>query len=314
MRLISVVTPCYNEEANVTELYNQVKENLEKINEYNFELIFIDNASTDNTVAILKLIAKEDHRVKIIVNSRNFGWIRSPYYGLIQASGDAVIYLASDLQDPPSLIIDFIKKWEEGYKIVIGVKSNSEESKIVFTIRKLFYNLIRKISDAEIDFVKNYTGFGLYDKQIIEILRKIEDPNPLLRSIISEIGFEKAKIEFIQPKRKKGKTKSNFYRLFDAAMLAMTSHSKVPLRFATIIGFFMGTLSFMIALIYLALKIFLWKDYPLGFASLIIGIFFFASVQLFFIGIIGEYIGAIYTQVMKRPLVIVKEKINFDEQ
>ncbi|MFA6923069.1 MAG: glycosyltransferase family 2 protein [Bacteroidales bacterium] len=313
MKLISIVTPCYNEEENVEELYSQVKTIFEKLDKYRFEMIFIDNASKDNTVLILKKIAEKDKRVKVIINSRNFGWIRSPYYGLIQATGDAVLFMACDFQDPPSLIPDFISKWEEGNKIVIGVKTNSEESKIIFTIRKLFYNFIRKISDAEIDFVKNYTGFGLYDKQIIEILRNIDDTNPLIRSIISEIGFEKAKIEFKQPTRKRGKTKANFYRLFDAAMLGMTSHSKVPLRLATIIGFIMGTLSFLVALLYLALKIFLWKDYPLGFASLIIGIFFFASIQLFFIGIIGEYIGAIYTQVMKRPLVIEKERINFDE-
>lgn len=305
----SIVTPCYNEEENVELLYNKVKEVFGQLGESNYEHIFIDNASTDNTVKILKSIASKDKNLKIIVNSRNFGHIRSPFYGLLQGSGDAVILLASDLQDPPEMIRDFILKWKEGYKIVVGVKKKSKESKIMFAIRKSFYNFIDLIS--EITLLKNFTGFGLYDKKIIEILKKINDPYPYLRGLICEIGFEIFAIEYTQPIRRKGKTKNNFYSLYDLAMLGITNHSKLPLRLAAILGFITAFISLLIALIYLIYKLVFWSNFSVGTAPIVIGLFFFSAVQLFFIGIIGEYIGSIHTQVLKRPLVIEKERINF---
>lgn len=311
MALISVVTPCYNEEDNVKELYSEVRSVFESLDErYAYEHIFIDNASKDGTVSILKGIAKKDKNIKIIVNARNFGHIRSPYHGILQASGDAVISICADLQDPPSMIKDFIKKWGEGYKIVVGVKSKSEENPIMFTIRKLYYNLIERYADTE--QIKNFTGFGLYDKEVVDILRKLDEPYPYFRGLITEVGFEKAEIEYVQPKRKKGETKNNFYTLYDMAMLGFVNHSKVPLRMATFIGFSVAIFSLLVAFAYFIYKLIFWQWFQLGMAPMVIGIFFFAAVQLFFIGIIGEYIGAIYTQVKNRPLVIEKERINFD--
>lgn len=312
MKLISIVTPCYNEEENVEELYLQVKNIFSNLPQYKYEHIFIDNASKDKTVYILKAIAKLDKNVKIIVNSRNFGHIRSPYYGVLQASGDAVIPVVADLQDPPHLISEFIKKWEEGYKIVLGVKSQSQESPTMFAIRKMYYDFINRVS--EIELTKNNTGFGLYDKSVIQILREINDPYPYFRGLISEIGFESYKIEYNQPSRKRGITKNNFYTLYDIAMLGITNHSKVPLRIATMLGFIMSLVSFLIAGCYLMLKLFFWNSFTLGTAPVVVGLFFFASVQLFFIGIIGEYIGSIHTQVLKKPLVIEQERINFERK
>lgn len=309
MPRVTVVSPCYNEEANVEELFQRVDAVFANLPGYEFDYIFIDNASKDRTVEVLKAMAKNDQRVKIIVNSRNFGHIRSPYYGLLQGTGEAVIYLASDLQDPPELIPDFIKKWEEGYKVVWAVKAQSHETPLMFLTRKLYYEMISKLS--EIELVKNATGFGLYDQRVIEILREIDDPYPYARGLISEIGFEVAKIPFVQPRRKRGITKNNFYTLYDIAMLGITNHSKVPLRLATMAGFCLSFLSLLVAMGYLVAKLIFWETFTLGLAPLIIGIFFFSSVQLFFIGILGEYIGSIYTQVLKRPLVVEKERVNF---
>ena len=306
---ISVVTPCYNEEDNVEALYNKVKEVLNGLEKYSYEHIFIDNASTDNTVGILKKIAAKDKNLKLIVNSRNFGHIRSPFYGLLQAHGDAVVSLASDFQDPPEMIKDFILKWKEGFKIVVGVKKQSKESKLMFGIRKLFYNFIGSIS--EINLLKNFTGFGLYDKKVIEILRQINDPYPYFRGLICEIGLEMFTVEYIQPARKRGASKNNFYSLYDMAMLGITNHSKLPLRMATMLGFVTAFVSLLIALIYFIYKIIFWQNFSVGTAPIVIGLFFFSAVQLFFIGIIGEYIGSINTQILKRPLVIEKERINF---
>ncbi|MBY9077513.1 glycosyltransferase family 2 protein [Paenibacillus sp. CGMCC 1.18879] len=312
MKTISIVTPCYNEEDNVEELYKQVKNVFENLPGYTYEHIFIDNASKDRTVAILKNIAHTDFNVKIIVNSRNFGHIRSPYHALLQAEGDAVILMVADLQDPPGMIKDFIEKWEEGYKVVLGVKTQSHESPAMFAIRKMYYNFINRVS--EIELTKNNTGFGLYDKQIIQILREIDDPYPYFRGLISDIGFESYKIEYVQPVRKRGITKNNFYTLYDIAMLGITNHSKIPLRLAAMLGFLMSALSLLVGLAYLVAKLLFWNKFSLGTAPLISGLFLFSSVQLFFIGIIGEYIGSIHTQVLKRPLVIEKERINFSKE
>ena len=311
MKLISVVTPCYNEEENVNSIYNEVKNVFAKLPDYTYEHIFIDNASQDKTVSILKDIASKDKNVKIIVNSRNFGHIRSPYYGLLQANGDAVILMVADLQDPPLLINDFISKWEEGYKIVTGTKTKSNENRIVFLIRKMFYNTISRISEA--NQIKNFTGFGLYDRQFIEILRNLDEPYPYFRGLIAELGFCRIEIPYTQPKREKGKTKNNFYTLYDIAMLGFVNHSKLPLRLSSFIGFTVALLSLLIAVAYFVYKLVFWKDFQVGIAPLVIGIFFFGGVQLFFLGIIGEYIGAIFTSVKKRPLVVEKERINFDD-
>lgn len=309
MKLITIVTPCFNEEENVYELYQQIKTIFLRLNKYKYEHVFIDNASTDSTVTILKSLAAKDHNVKIIVNSRNFGWIRSPFYGLLQAQGDAVVYLASDLQDPPLLIYEFLNKWEEGYKIVAGIKNKSNESNLMFFIRKIGYNFISKIADIKL--VKNFTGFGLYDKSIVTLLRNFDDPYPYFRGLIAEIGFEVCEIKYSQPSRKHGVTKSNFYKLYDIGMLGITSFSKIPIRLATMAGFTLSITSFILSLVFLFLKLVFWQHFSLGIAPILIGMFFFSSIQLFFIGLLGEYIASIHTQVMKRPLVIEKERINF---
>lgn len=309
MKLISIVTPCYNEEKNVTGLYNEVKNVFADLKNYRYEHIFIDNASTDKTVNRLKSIAAVDKNVKIIVNLKNYGHLKSPFYAILQASGEAVISVVADFQDPPVLIKDFIDRWERGYKVVVGIKSRSKENPLMFLLRKIYYSLIRSVSTSE--QIKNFTGFGLYDRSVIEILRQYDERYPYFRGLISELGFEIAKIEFTQPIRRKGRSNNNFYTLFDLAMLGIVNYSVLPLRVATFIGLITAVVSFLIALFYLFYKIIFWNSFQVGIAPLVIGIFFFSAIQLFFIGIIGEYIGAIYTQVKKRPLVIEKERVNF---
>jgi len=277
---------------------------------YRYEHIFIDNASKDRTGTLLREIAAKDKNVKVILNARNFGHIRSPYHAMLQAQGDAVISLVSDLQDPPELIGNFLAKWEEGFLVVIAVKQDSEESIIFFTLRRLYYELVSRL--AEIDLNKNATGFGLYDRRFMDIVAEMDDPYPYFRGLVSEVGFPLVKIPYHQPVRKRGITSNNFYRLYDIAMLGITSNSKVPLRLATMLGFTVSFLSFVVAMIYLFYKLIFWEQFTLGLAPLIVGLFFFGSVQLFFIGILGEYIGAIYTQVLKRPHVVELERINFD--
>ena len=311
-RKISIVTACYNEEDNVELLYEAVKSIFQDLDEYEYEHIFIDNASADKTVPILKEIAKKDKNVKIIVNARNFGHIRSPFHALIQARGDAVISLVADFQDPPEMIPEFIKKWNEGCKVVVGVKKESEENALLFLIRRTYYYFIEKLSDVK--QIKNFTGFGLYDKKIIEQLRLIDDPYPYMRGLISEIGYDICQVEYRQPVRKRGITKNNFYTLYDMAMLGITSYSKIPLRLAALIGFTLAIISLIFAFFYTVYKLIYWYSFDVGIAPLVIGLFFFSAVQLFFIGVIGEYIGSIQTRVMKRPLVIERERINFEDQ
>jgi glycosyltransferase involved in cell wall biosynthesis len=312
MKLISIVSPCYNEEGNVGVLTDRVRELFAEMPQYRYEHIIIDNNSTDGTVAELREIAARDKNVKVIVNARNFGHIRSPHHAMVHARGDAVISVVSDLQDPPELIKEFIKKWEEGFLVVIAVKADSEESPLFFTIRKLYYEVVSRL--AEIELNKNATGFGLYDRRFIDILAEIDDPYPYFRGLVSEIGFPVAKIPYHQPVRKRGITSNNFYRLYDMAMLGITNHSKVPLRLATMLGFVISFLSLCVALGYLIFKLLYWNSFNLGLAPLEIGLFFFGSVQLFFIGILGEYIGAIHTQVQKRPHVVELERINFENE
>jgi glycosyltransferase involved in cell wall biosynthesis len=308
-KLISVVSGCFNEQDNVRECYEQVKKVFAEIGRYRYEHIFIDNASRDDTRKILRELAAADPNVKAIFNARNFGHIRSAYHAILQAKGDAVISIVSDLQDPPELIKDLIAKWEEGFRVVIGIKENSEESPIFFAIRRAYYSLVTRL--AEIELNKNTTGFGLYDRRFVDVLRELDDPYPYFRGLVSEIGFPTAKIMYHQPARKRGLTSNNFYSLYDMAMLGITNHSKVPLRVATMLGFAVSAFSLLVAVGYIALKIIFWNQFELGLAPLVVGLFFFGSVQLFFIGILGEYIGAIHTQVLKRPHVVELERINF---
>lgn len=311
MKLISIVTPCYNEQENVYELYSAVRSVFSSMPEYRYEHVFIDNCSTDNTVNILKDIALGDGNIKIIVNIRNFGHIRSPYYGLLQAKGDAAILLVADFQDPPELIRSFVGRWESGAKIVIGRKERSKENKLMFMIRRIYYRLMARFSDSE--HIEDFTGFGLYDRSFLEVLRSIDDPYPYFRGLVAELGFERSEIVYTQPKRKHGRTKNNFLTLFDMALTGMVNNTKAPLRMATLAGFSLAFVSFLIAVFYLVYKLIYWEKFELGSAPVLIGLFFFASTQLFFIGIIGEYVGAVLTQVRRRPLVIEKERINFPE-
>jgi glycosyltransferase involved in cell wall biosynthesis len=305
---ITLFTPCYNEEENIELLYNSVRIVTEQMPQYDFEHVFIDNASTDNTLGILKQLAERDSRVKIIANVRNFGHVRSPYYGLMQCAGDAVICIVADLQDPPSMIPEFIKEWENGHPLVLGIKTTSKENWLMYKIRTSFYSVIKKVSDTEL--LSHFTGFGLYDQKFLSIVRLIDDPYPYFRGMVVEYGWNIKTMEYTQMKRQHGKTKNNFFTLYDIAMLGFVNHSKVPLRLSAFIGFFTAILSFLVALIYFIYKLIFWNNFEVGLAPLVIGVFFFGSVQLFFIGIIGEYIGAIHTQVRKRPLVIEKERVN----
>ena len=309
-KLISIVTPCYNEGENVEELVRRIREVMIGFPQYDYENLLIDNDSKDDTVEKIKRIAHSDPKIRLIVNSRNFGHIRSPVHAIFQAQGDAVIGMASDLQDPPEMISEFLKHWETGFKVVIGVKPKSRETPLMFLLRRSYYRIIGKMSDVPL--IENFTGFGLYDREVIETIRSLNDPYPYFRGLIAELGYPRAEIPFEQPRRVRGVTKNNFYTLYDLAMLGVTSHSKLPLRLATMSGFALSFISLLIALGYGVAKMLFWSSFSLGMAPLVVGLFFFGSVQLFFIGLLGEYIGAIHTQVMKRPLVVEKERVNFE--
>jgi glycosyltransferase involved in cell wall biosynthesis len=311
MTKISIVTPCFNEVGNIEELYERIQIAMHGF-DYDYDHIFIDNASNDGTVDKIKELAVRDKRVKAIINARNFGHIRSPYYGFLHADGDAVVVMASDLQDPPERISEFIRKWEDGYKVVIGVKTKSRELGFIYFLRTLYYRILRSLTDVEL--IEHFTGFGLYDKKIIEILRRFDDPYPYFRGLIAEIGFPIARIEFTQSRRTRGISKNNFYTLYDMAMLGLISYTKIPLRLATMFGFLAASISLIVGLFYLVYKLIFWQEFTVGSAPIIVGLFFFGAIQLFFLGIVGEYIGAIYTQVLHRPLVIEKERINFDSE
>ncbi len=313
MKKISIMTACYNEEENVIPLTDAVRKIMsEELPGYDYEHVFIDNCSEDTTLSLLREICSKDSHVKVIENARNFGHVRSPYHGILQTTGDCTISMAADFQEPPALIPKLVKKWEEGYKVVCAVKTTSKESKAMFGVRKLYYNIVKQMS--EVESIDNFTGFGLYDKQVVAALRLMEDPYPYFRGLICEIGFKRALVEFDQPKRERGKTHNNFYTLFDMAMLGITANSKVPLRLATIAGFLFSMLSFLIAVLYLILKLIFWYNMPMGTAPILIGVFFMFSIQLFFTGLLGEYIAQILTKVTKRPRVIEDERINFDEE
>ena len=309
MKKISIVTACYNEAENVEELFRRVGDAMATLPAYDYDVLFIDNASTDGTADVLRKMAAAEPKVKVILNVRNFGHIRSPFHGLLQTDGDAVLFLVSDLQDPPEMIPEFIRQWEAGNKVVVGVKAQSEEGALFFFVRRCYYRVVRRLADAEL--IENFTGFGIYDKAVIDYCRNLNDPYPYFRGLISEIGFPVTRIPYKQPMRKRGFTKNNFYTLYDIAMLGFTSHSKVPLRLATMLGFAASAASLCFAMAYFVYKLLFWDRFSIGIAPLVIGIFFFGSVQLFFIGILGEYIGAIHTQVLNRPRVVEKERINF---
>ena len=308
-KLVSIVTPCFNEEDNIDAVYGAVKKIFQKKDEYNYEHTFIDNDSSDKTQEMLRELASKDSNVKVIINSRNFGHIRSPYHAMLQSEGDAVILLVADLQDPPDLIYEFLKEWENGHDAVIGTKTQSLESPAMFFIRKVYYGIINRLS--EIKLQTNYTGFGLYDKKTIVAMRSLDDPYPYLRGLIFEIGFDIKIIEYTQPARLRGITKNNFFTLYDMAMLGISNHSKIPLRMATLSGFLLSAACFGVSLIYFVYKLMFWDKFEIGVAPVVIGLFLFASVQLFFIGILGEYIGFIHTKVQGRPHVFEKERINF---
>ena len=312
-RTISIVTPCYNEEGNVREVYERVRDLMLKIGRYRYEHIFIDNASRDNTFAILREIASADSNVKLIRNARNFGHIRSPMHAMFQARGDAIIELMADLQDPPEVLAQLIEQWENGVPIVIAVKRQSREAAPMFLARTLFYRLVNRLAD-DIETYENFTGFGLYDRQVIDLVRQFGDPYPYFRGMIAEIGLPHAEVEYVQERRKHGKTKNNFYTLYDIAMLGITKLSKVPLRLVTFAGFAGSLCSMLGGIAYFAYKLLFWRQFSLGIAPIAIGMFFLGSLQLLFMGIIGEYVGNIHTQVHNRPLVVERERLNFQYQ
>ena len=310
-KTISIMVPTYNEEENVFLMYEALKNIFQKeLKKYDYEILFIDNKSQDKTRTLIREICAKDKNVKAIFNAQNFGQFNSPYYGLISTTGDCTISVAADFQDPVEMIPKFVKEWEKGYKIVIGIKNKSEESKIVYALRSLYYKMIKKFS--EVEQIEHFTGFGLYDKDFIEVLKNLDDPDPYLRGIVAELGFERKEIPFTQPKRQRGKSSNNWYRLYDAAMLGITSYTKIGLRLATIVGFIISFLSILVALIYLVLKFCNWNSFQAGIAPIIIGVFLLGGMQIFFIGFLGEYILNINQRVMHRPLVVVEEKLNFE--
>jgi glycosyltransferase involved in cell wall biosynthesis len=310
-KLISIVVPCYNEEENVLEMAMRIRDVMRTLPDYDYENIFIDNASSDRTVEILKREARKDHRVKIIVNARNFGYIRSPYYGLMQARGDAVVTLAADLQEPPELIREFVANWERGSRVVAAVKTASRESPFLYYLRGVYYRTIRKF--GTVDMLDQFSGFGLYDRKVLDVMRGLREPYPYLRGLVADVGCDISRVEFIQAARLRGQAKGNFYALFDLAMLGFTNYTKIPLRVATILGFLAAGVSFLIGVGYLVAKLCFWYTFSAGMAPVLIGLCFIGSVQLFFLGIVGEYVGTIFTYVQNRPLVIEKERINFDD-
>ena len=312
MKKISVVVPCYNEEENVENICIAITKELEKLSNYDYELIFIDNDSKDKTREIIEKQCNSNKKVKAIFNARNFGQFNSPYYAMLNSTGDCTILICADFQDPIEMIPQFIKEWENGYKIVIGIKEASQESKIMYFLRSCYYKLIKKFSNTE--QIEHFTGFGLYDKKFMDVLRNLDDTTPYLRGIVAELGFKRKEIPYKQPKRKAGKTHNNFYTLYDVAMLGLTSYTKVGLRLATFFGMIVGALSFIVGIIYLVLKLIYWDRFVAGMTPMLIGIFFLGALQLFFIGFLGEYILSINQRLMKRPLVVEEKRINFEDE
>jgi glycosyltransferase involved in cell wall biosynthesis len=311
-KTVSIVSGCLNEAGNVQEFYDRIVAVMHGFPEYSYEILIADNCSTDGSRDILRRIAAEDRNFKVILNANNFGPVRSGYNAFLQATGDAVVLMSSDLQDPPELIADMIEKWQDGYRVVVAVKSQSQVKTPMFAVRRFYYWLLAKVSDVD-HIIQNFTGFGLYDRRVMEALKLYRDPEPYFRGFVSEIGFERAEIEFVQPPRTYGSSKHSFFTLYGVAMTGFVNHSKLPLRLATFFGFCLAGVSLLVALAYLVYKILFWSTFSVGLAPLVIGVFFFSAVQLIFIGIVGEYVGAILTQVKDHPLAIEDERINFDE-
>lgn len=309
---VTLVLPTYNEEDNVDELYDRLVQVFAGLPDYVFEMLFIDNASTDGTVAKIKALIDRDPRVKLIVNARNFGHIRSPFHGLMESQGDCAILMCTDLQDPPELLPRFLAAWQGGAKVVVGQKTSSEESFLFWSMRTLYYRGVQAIADVPL--LQHVTGFGLYDRRVLELLRKCDDPYPYLRGLICELGLPISLIQYDQPLRKRGFTKNNFFTLFDMAMLGVTSHSRAPLRLATIAGFALSALSMATALVFLIVKLCFWPYLPAGYAPAVISIFFLSSVQIFLIGLVGEYVGAVLTQVRSRPVVVEGQRYQQDRR
>lgn len=315
MKKISVVIPCFNEVENVSPMSFAVRNVMEEsLPNYDYEIIFIDNASTDGTREVLEQVCSESKKVKAIFNVTNFGQFNSPFYAMCQAYGDCVICMCCDFQDPVEMIPRFVEEWEKGHKIVSGVKTSSKESRILYFLRTMYYKIIKNMSTTQL--IEHFTGFGLYDKTFIALLRKLDDPIPFIRGIVAEYGagFNRIEVEYTQAKRRAGKTHNNFYSLYDAAMLSFTSYTKVGLRIATFVGFIASGISFCVALFYLVYKCLNWYTFEAGNAPMLIGIFLLGSLQLFFIGFLGEYILNINTRVINRPLVVEEKRINFDEE
>lgn len=313
MKKISFLIAAYNEKNNVRPLTEELVSIMNtELKEYDYEIIFIDNHSEDGTREELRSLCLENSKVKAIFNARNFGQMRSPVYGLKQTSGDCTIKLVADFQDPPAMIVDFVREWEKGARIVIGIKKASKENFMKYALRSCYYKIIRKITD--INHIEHFTGFGLYDKSFIKVLRDLHDPLPYLRGIIAELGFDYVAIPYEQPKRRSGKSKNNWYTLFDYGMIGITSYSKVPLRLATMFGFILAGMSFLVGMIYLIMKLIFWNTFTAGMAPILIGVFFLGAIQLFFIGLLGEYILNINIRVMDRPLVVEEERINFEDE
>ena len=310
MKKISILIPCYNEEENVTSIANAITEELGKnLADYDYEIVFIDNDSKDNTRPLLREICKRDPKIKAIFNAKNFGQFNSPYYGMLQTTGDCTIGMCCDFQDPVEMLPLMVRKWEEGAKIVSCIKTASKENSVMRFLRTCYYKMIKKMSS--VDQIEHFTGFGLYDKSFIDVLRNLNDPTPFLRGIVAELGFKRVSIEYTQAKRRAGKTHNNFFTLFDAAMLSFTSYTKVGLHLVTFAGMILSALSNLAALVYLVLKLLYWDRFSAGFAPMIIGLFFLNAIELLFIGFVGEYVMSINTRVMNRPLVIEEERINF---
>ena len=303
--------PCYNEEENVIPMSEAIVDLFNtELTSYDYELLFIDNCSTDKTREYLRMICGKNKHIKAIFNARNFGQFNSPYYGLLQTTGDCVVSMCCDFQDPIELIPKYIKEWENGYKIVIGIKTSSKESKIMYKLRSLYYKIIKKYSDVE--QIEHFTGSGLYDKSFIDVLRDLKDPTPFMRGLVAELGFARKEIPYEQPQRRAVKTHNNFFTLFDAAMLSITSYTKIGLRLCTIIGAIFSAIGFIIAIVYLVMKLIWWNRFAAGMAPVLIGMFFLGSIQIFFIGFLGEYILSMNKRLMNRPLVVESERINFD--
>lgn len=310
MKKISIMIPCYNEEENVREICAAVVEILEKeLSHYDYEIVFIDNCSQDKTREYLRELCAANEKVKAILNAKNFGQFNSPVYGMCQTTGDCTISLCCDFQDPVEMIPQFVKEWESGYKIVCGIKTGSKENKIMRFFRTCYYKMIKKMSNVE--QIEHFTGFGLYDKSFIEVLRNLNDPTPFIRGIVAELGYKRKDIPYVQPKRRAGKTHNNWASLYDGAMLSFTSYTKVGLRIATIIGFITAAISMLIAIVYLVLKLVYWERFVAGMAPILLAVLILGSMQLFFIGFLGEYVLSINRRVMNRPLVIEEERINF---